>query len=80
MISKKEFTEQVENLLSKKGAIQVDVVSAIIKVCEMNNLEPESAKRLISDPLKQKLEAEAKQLNLIDRGKNTKGTITSFFK
>ena len=80
MISKKEFTEQVENLLSKKGAIQVDVVGAIIKVCEMNNLEPESAKRLISDPLKQKLEAEAKQLNLIDRGKNTKGTITSFFK
>jgi len=80
MLSKKEFTEQVENLLSKKGAIQVDVVGAIIKVCEMNNLEPESAKRLISDPLKQKLEAEAKQLNLIDRGKNTKGTITSFFK
>tara|TARA_X000000950_G_scaffold275152_1_gene361121 strand:+ start:734 stop:976 length:243 start_codon:yes stop_codon:yes gene_type:complete len=80
MISKKEFTEQVERLLSKKSSIQVDVLGAIIKVCEDNNLEPEGAKRLLSDPLKQKLEAEAKQLNLIDRGKNTKGTITSFFK
>ena len=80
MISKKEFTEQVEKILSKKSSIQVDVLGAIIKVCEDNNLEPEGAKRLLSDPLKQKLEAEAKQLNLIDRGKNTKGTITSFFK
>lgn len=80
MISKKEFTEQVEKLLSKKSSIQIDVLGAIIKVCEDNNLEPEGAKRLLSDPLKQKLEAEAKQLNLIDRGKNTKGTITSFFK
>ena len=80
MISKKEFTEQVEKILSKKSSIQIDVLGAIIKVCEDNNLEPEGAKRLLSDPLKQKLEAEAKQLNLIDRGKNTKGTITSFFK
>lgn len=80
MISKKEFTEQVEKLLSKKSSIEIDVLGAIIKVCEDNNLEPEGAKRLLSDPLKQKLEAEAKQLNLIDRGKNTKGTITSFFK
>lgn len=80
MISKKEFTEQVEKILSKKSSIEIDVLGAIIKVCEDNNLEPEGAKRLLSDPLKQKLEAEAKQLNLIDRGKNTKGTITSFFK
>ena len=80
MINKKEFTEQVEKILSKKSSIQIDVLGAIIKVCEDNNLEPEGAKRLLSDPLKQKLEAEAKQLNLIDRGKNTKGTITSFFK
>ena len=63
MISRKEFTEQVERLLTKgKGC---DVMSAIIKVCEMNNIEPESAKRLISPPLKEKLEAEATGLNMI---------------
>ena len=63
MISRKEFTEQVEKILSRgRGA---DVMSAIIKVCENNNLEPESAKRLLTPPLKEKLEAEAQELNLL---------------
>ena len=47
MISKKDFTEQVEQLIIKS---KLDVVDAILKVCEQNNLEPESAKRLISQP------------------------------
>ena len=76
MISKKEFTEQVEKLLI--GG-KTDVMGAIIKVCENNSLEPESAKRLISQPLKEKLEAEATSLKMINRGSSAQGTITSFF-
>jgi hypothetical protein len=77
MISRKEFSEQVEKLLVKgRGA---DIMSAIVKVCELNNIEPESAKRLLTQPLKDKLEAEAAGLNLINRGNNSKGSITSFF-
>ena len=76
MISKKEFTEKVEQLILKS---KLDVVDAILKVCEQNNLEPESAKRLISQPLKDKLEAEAQGLNMVNRGKTAKGTITGFF-
>ncbi len=76
MISKKDFTEQVEKLLIRGGT---DVMGAIVKICEDNNLEPESAKRLISQPLKDKLEAEAQGLNMVNRGKTTKGTITRFF-
>jgi len=77
MITRKEFSEQVEKLLVKgRGA---DVMSAIVKVCELNNIEPESAKRLLTQPLKDKLEAEAAGLNLINRGNNSKGNITSFF-
>ena len=77
MITRKEFSEQVEKLLVRgRGA---DIMSAIVKVCELNNVEPESAKRLLSQPLKEKLEAEAASLNLINRGTNSKGTITSFF-
>ena len=57
MITRKEFSEQVEKLLVKgRGA---DVMSAIVKVCDLNNIEPESAKRLLTQPLKDKLEAEA---------------------
>ena len=77
MITRKEFSEQVEKLLVKgRGA---EVMSAIVKVCELNNIEPESAKRLLTQPLKDKLEAEAAGLNLINRGNNSKGSITSFF-
>ena len=76
MISKKEFTEQVEHLL--RGG-RCDVMDAIVKVCEKNNIEPEGTKRLLSDPLKEKLEAEATILKLINRSKSSKGTITSFF-
>ena len=76
MISKKDFTEQVERLLIRGGT---DVMGAIVKICEDNKLEPESAKRLISQPLKDKLEAEAQGLNMVNRGKTTKGTITRFF-
>jgi len=76
LISKKEFTEQVEKLLI--GG-KTDVMGAIIKVCDDNKVEPESAKRLISQPLKEKLEAEATNLKMINRGSSAQGTITSFF-
>lgn len=76
MIGKKEFTEQVERLLIGNKA---DVMSAILKVCETNNIEPEGAKRLLSTPLKEKLEAEAKGLKLIERGKTTRASLSSFF-
>lgn len=77
MISRKEFTEQVEKLLVGNRS---DVVSAILKVCENNNMEPESAKRLITQPLKEKLEAEAKRLNLVNRGKTSQASLSGFFK
>ena len=76
MLSKKEFTEQVEQLVSK-GA---NVMDAIIKVCENNKIEPESTKRLLSEPLKERLEAEAKKLNMVNRGSNSQATLTTFFK
>lgn len=76
MLSKKEFTEQVEVLLNK-GATVMD---AIIKVCEVNKIEPESTKRLLSDPLKQRLEAEAKKLDMVNRGNNSQASLTTFFK
>ena len=42
-------------------------------------LEPESAKRLISPTLKEKLEAEAKGLNMVERGKVSRASLNSFF-
>ena len=47
MITRKEFTEQVEKLLVGN---RTDIMSAILKVCEINGVEPEGAKRLLSVP------------------------------
>ena len=53
-------------------------MSAILKVCEINGVEPEGAKRLLSVPLKEKLTAEAEQLKLINREKASRGSLESF--
>ena len=75
MISRKEFTEQVERLLVGN---RTDIMSAILKVCEINGVEPEGAKRLLSVPLKEKLTAEAEKLKLINREKASRGSLESF--
>ena len=75
MITRKEFTEQVEKLLIGN---RTDIMSAILKVCELNNVEPEGAKRLLSAPLKEKLTAEAEKLKLINSDKASRGSLESF--
>ena len=75
MITRKEFTEQVERLIIGN---RTDVISAILKVWEINNVEPEGAKRLLSVPLREKLEAEAESLKLINRQKASRGSLTTF--
>ena len=77
LVTRKEFTNQVETLLAKSK--HADVISCILKVCEDNKVDPESAKRLLSIPLKEKLEAEATRLNLINRHSRSQGSIESFF-
>ena len=77
MITKKEFTEKVEKLLLR--AKNIDVMGAILKICEEHMLEPESAKRLLSPALKDKLEAEATVLNMINRGKHSRASLASFY-
>ena len=75
MISRKEFTEQVEKLLVGS---RTDNMSAILLVCEKIGVEPEGAKRLLSVPLKEKLTAEAERLKLINRDKASRGSLESF--
>ena len=78
MITRKEFSEQVERLLAS-GKGNTDVMSAVIKICEVNRVEPESAKRLISSPLKEKLQAEAEQLNMLNRETRSQSSLAGFF-
>lgn len=77
MITKEDFTQEVELLLVNNK--DIDVMDAILRVCGLNNVEPEAAKRLLSLPLKEKLEAEAQKLGLIDRGVSSRACIAHFF-
>ena len=53
MITRKEFTEQVEKLLVGN---RTDIMSAILKVCELNNVEPEGAKPITFDSVERKVD------------------------
>lgn len=75
MITKKEFTNKVEMLLRADNS---DVIGTILKVCSNESIEPESVKRLLSDPLKEKLTAEAEKLKLVRRGESSKASIEEF--
>lgn len=70
ILSKKQFSEKVESKISK-GA---EVIDAILGVCENYSLEPESAKRLLSNALLDRLKAEASDLNLI-KGAKSRGKL-----
>lgn len=63
--TQKEFSKEVEALLRDK---KCGVMEAIIKVCEVNGVDPADCNRMLSASIKAKLEAEAMELNLIPRG------------
>ena len=64
VLDKKSFSKRVEDLVMEKPMPYMD---AII-ICSANlGLEVESAARLVNKNIKEKLEAEAQELNLLQR-------------
>jgi len=68
--SSKKFAEEIEKtVLENKDMKYMD---AIIFFCEKNNVDVESVPKLVSKPLKEKLKAEAMELNLLKRTSRAK--------
>ena len=68
--SSNKFAEEIEKtVLENKGMKYMD---AIIFFCEKNNVDVESVPKLVSKPLKEKLKAEAMELNLLKRTSRAK--------
>ena len=65
MLSKQKFTRMIENTVARTRLSYID---AIVHICEQNQMEIEDVKKYISDPIKEKLEGEAKRLNFLPRG------------
>jgi UDP-glucose 6-dehydrogenase len=64
-LTKSEFAKLVENTVLKQKNSYMDV---ILDLCESHGIDPEDIKKFLSPPIIEKIENEAMQLNLIQRG------------
>lgn len=68
-MSKEKFAEKIESMVLKSGLNYID---SIVEYCQQNNLEIEAASKLVSKVLKEKIKADAVELNYISKPKQTK--------
>ncbi|MDP7368206.1 MAG: late promoter transcription accessory protein [Candidatus Pacebacteria bacterium] len=60
----KIFTNTIENLAKEK---QITHMEAVLHYCEKEGIDPATVKSLISKGLKEKIEANARDLNFLPR-------------
>jgi hypothetical protein len=60
----KTFSINIENLAKEKNITHME---AVLDYCQRNNLEPDTVGSLISKSLKDKIEANARELNFLPR-------------
>ena len=64
LITTKNFTIVIENLAKEKHITHMD---AVLHYCEQEGIEPEAISSLISKGLKEKIEANARDLNFLPK-------------
>ena len=64
MQNSKTFSLEVEKLAKEKNITHME---AVIEYCRIQEIEPDSVTRLITKSLKDKIEANARDLNFIPR-------------
>ena len=62
----KELSQKVEEYVLKKGGSYID---AVLYICEENDIDPEVAGKFLTKPIKEKLETEGRELNLLKNKK-----------
>lgn len=63
-LTKSKFTKLIEKTVAE---LKIPYMDAIIKVCENNEIEMDDVRKFISPVIKDKLEAEAMELNLLPK-------------
>ena len=66
-MNSKEFSLIIEDIVKKHK--ELSYVDAIVKYCDENNIEIETTERLITKQLKEKIQHQSAQLNLLKGGK-----------
>ncbi|NDB80684.1 hypothetical protein EB155_12555 [archaeon] len=69
IMTRKRFSAAVENLVAKGNTTYIDAAAYVV---EQRGLDYKNLKKLLTDSLKQKIEAEASSLNLIRSKKGNK--------
>lgn len=64
-LSKKKFTKMIETAVKSKGLSYMD---AVVYLCDENSIELEDVKKFISLNIKERIEAEAMNLNFLPKG------------
>ena len=64
-LSKSKFSKLIEKTVIEKS---IGYMEAILLVYEKNKIEPEDVRKFVSPIIRDKLEAEAMELNLLPRG------------
>lgn len=65
-INKKSFSQLVEDFVREHR--NVEYLEAIVAVCEENEVDPRDCKRLLNKSITERLEVEARNVNLIMGG------------
>ena len=60
----KKFSLEIENIAKDKKITHMD---AVIHFCQKNDIEPDTVGRLITKGLKEKIEANARELNYLEK-------------
>ena len=63
-LTKSKFTKLIESTVAD---MKLPYMDAILHVCDKNDIEPEDVKKFISPIIKNKLEAEAMDLNFLPK-------------
>tara|TARA_B100001939_G_scaffold285245_1_gene255010 strand:- start:1934 stop:2167 length:234 start_codon:yes stop_codon:yes gene_type:complete len=64
VMTPKKFSILIEDLVKKD---KISYMDAIVHYCQVKKMEPEAIKPLVSKPLKEKLEADARRLNYLPK-------------
>ena len=63
-LTKSKFTKLIENTVAD---MKISYMDAILHVCNKNDIEPEDVRKFISPVIRDKLEAEAMDLNFLPK-------------
>ena len=63
-LTKAKFTKLIESTV---GELKIPYMDAVLHLCDKNDIEPEDVKKFISPIIRDKIEAEAMNLNFLPR-------------